>query len=118
MEIKRKKIYRQNDVQGQDFTDAIFESCKFIGLSFKFVNFQGCTFKNCDFSESVLDSVGFFGCQFPGTKLNSLDFGSASIQNCNFAEAVAENCIFQKLKGGSKSERKNLDLRSCNFEGS
>ncbi|MCL4353226.1 pentapeptide repeat-containing protein [Patescibacteria group bacterium] len=29
---------------------------------------------------------------------------------------MAENCIFQKLKGGSKSERKNLDLKSCIFE--
>jgi uncharacterized protein YjbI with pentapeptide repeats len=61
-------------------------------------------------------SIGFSNCKFPGTKLSFLDFGNASILNCDFKEAVAENCIFQKLKGGSKSERKNLDLRSCNFE--
>jgi uncharacterized protein YjbI with pentapeptide repeats len=45
-----------------------------------------------------------------------LDFGNASILNCDFRDAVAENCIFQKLKIGSKSDRRNFDLKSCNFE--
>jgi uncharacterized protein YjbI with pentapeptide repeats len=60
--------------------------------------------------------VGFANCSFPETKLSFLDFGSASIFNCNFEKSVAENCIFQKLKSGSKSERKNLDLRNSQFE--
>jgi len=40
----------------------------------------------------------------------------ASMINCDFVDAVAEGCIFQKLKAGSKSERRKFDLRTCNFQ--
>jgi uncharacterized protein YjbI with pentapeptide repeats len=115
--IYKKKIFTEKDIQGQDFNDSIFESCKFIDLTFRFVNFNDCIFDNCDFSESIFDSVGFSGCKFPETKLSFLDFGGASVMNCDFSNAIASGCIFQKFKGGSKSERKNFDLRSCKFEG-
>jgi fluoroquinolone resistance protein len=115
--ITKKKVFLHKEIQGEDFEDTAFQSCKFIGLSFKFVNFQNCTFKNCDFSESRFDFVGFSNCSFSESKLSFLDFSNTSVQNCDFANSVAENCVFQKLKGGSKNERKNFDLRSCNFEG-
>lgn len=98
-----------------DFINSNFESCKFINLTFKFTNFESCTFVNCDFSGSLFESAGFSGCSFPETKLSYIDLGTVSIFNCNFHKAVAENCIFQKLKIGSKTERLTLDLRSCNF---
>jgi len=114
--IYNKREFSLKELQGEDFSDTTFKSCKFIGLTLKFTNFGSCIFENCDFSESIFESVGFSGCSFPESKLSFLDFSNTSFQNCDFAESVAENCIFQKLKGGSKSERKKFDLRSCNFE--
>ena len=70
--IVKKKVFLQKEIQGEDFEDRIFESCKFTGLIFKFTNFKNCTFKNCDFSGSLFDSAGFFGCKFPGTRLSFL----------------------------------------------
>ena len=113
MLIKRKVVFKEEDVKGGDFNDTAFKNCKFISLGFRFVNFHNCTFENCDFSESLFDSVGFSDCFFPESKLSFLDFSNTSIQNCSFANSLAENCIFQKLKAGSKSEAKRLILGSA-----
>lgn len=112
----KKVIFTNSDIQGKDFNDNTFESCKFIKIVFRFTNFENCKFENCDFSESIFESIGFSNCDFFGTKLSFLDFGSASIFNCKFNNSVAENCIFHKLKGGSKTERKIFDLRNCEFK--
>lgn len=114
--IYKKKIFTEKDVHGRDFNDSVFETCKFVGITFRFTNFNDCKFESCDFSESIFDSIGFSGCKFPDSKISFLDFGTTSVINCDFGQAVAEGCIFQKLKIGSKSERRNFDLRSCNFQ--
>jgi len=113
--IVRSKVFSEEDIGGHDFSDTIFESCKFTGITLKFVNFTKCVFKSCDFSGSFLELVGFSGCTFPDSKLSSLDFGDTSLSDCNFEGAVAENCIFQKLKGPSKSDLKKFILKSCRF---
>jgi len=73
--VIKKKIFTEKDVCGEDFDGLVFESCKFVGLTFKFTNFANCTFESCDFSESLLEATGFFGCKFPGSKISFLDFG-------------------------------------------
>lgn len=112
--VWKGKIFTNPELK-DDFEDCVFETCRFSELEFKFTNFKNCVFKDCDFAGSTFDSVGFFKCSFPGSKLSFTDFGNVSIQNCNFDEALMENCIFQKIKGGSKTERKTLDLKTSSF---
>lgn len=112
----KRRVFGKEDVRGGDYKDTAFDACKFIGIVFKFTNFTNCTFKDCDFSESILESVGFSGCKFPGSKLSFLDFGNASVSACSFNEAIAEGCVFQKLKSGSKVDRKKFDLTDCAFD--
>lgn len=115
--IVKSKTFTESDTGGHDFSDTIFESCKFTGITLKFTCFAKCVFKSCDFSRSFLELVSFSDCKFPCSKLSSLDFGNTSLSMCDFEGAVAENCIFQKLKGSSKSDLKKFILKSCNFLG-
>lgn len=113
--IYKRKIFNEKEVHSRDYNDSIFEACKFSGITFKFSNFVNCIFKSCDFSESYLDLVSFSKCKFPGTKLSFLDFSNTSLMDRNFEQGVMKACIFQKLKAGSKTDRKNYDIRTCNF---
>jgi len=110
--VNKNKIFTEVEVKGKDFSGDVFESCKFTNIKLKFTNFSECLFKSCDFSESYLDLVSFSDCKFPGSKLSFLDFGNTSLNGCDFSGTLAENCIFQKLKGSSKSDLKKFIFAS------
>lgn len=106
------KILNSANLDGKDFDDHIFESCKFTG-DIKFVNFNNCNFVDCDLTGAIFNITSFSKCTFSGSKLSNIDFRDIRIQNCDFSNSVMENCIFQKII--VKNEVKKLDLRNCIF---
>lgn len=112
----KDRIFTSDEVRGKDFEDVTFTKCTFSGTQLRFTSFTHCKFDTCDLSGSFLDSTHFSHCSFPGSRLSFLDFATATLKECNFTHTIMNECIFQQLKDGSKSEQKKFDLQGCTFE--
>lgn len=122
--------------------DVIFEDHSFVDKPLPAGEYEGCTFRNCDFSETDLSGYSFIDCQFydsnlslakltktvfrdiffSGCKLTGLHF-----EDCGVIAFAANDCIFNhstffkiKLKKTTiiNSQLLEADFTACDLTGS
>ena len=113
-QVIRNQVFLSEDLQGKDFFETEFVGCRFNGQSFRFVQFDNCVLRACDFSSSQMEITSFSHCVFPDSKMSFLNFSDVTFENCDFSQTVMENCLFDKNPTLNKPGK--IDLRSCNFQ--
>ena len=71
-----------------DWRECCLDTCRLIGAVMRSSYFCDVTFKNCDFSNSVLASCTFNRVEFISCKLTG-----ANIHNSNFSDVMFKDCI-------------------------
>ncbi|ULT44501.1 pentapeptide repeat-containing protein [Niabella defluvii] len=70
------------------FTDAIYENIDYTGLPLALGEYEGCTFHNCNFSNSNLGKISFIDCVF----------SHCNISNARLTEAIIRDVQFNHCK--------------------
>ncbi len=113
--IHTNKTYAGDELAGQQFVDARFSQCSFPEANLKFTSFRNCTFTACDLSGVILDGTNFTSCAFPECKLSNLNFFSVTFAKCDFSASVMQNCVFEHLRAGGKSQATRFNLTDTDF---
>src|ERR1700743_228089 len=107
----KKQIYLSVRIaEGMEFyvsDNKVFEGLKQADKVITGREFQGCIFRQCDFSNSNLSGNKFFDCVFEGCNMSNIRLQKSFINNVNFLDS--------KVLGVNFSECQNL-LFSVSFE--
>lgn len=79
-------------------------------------SFNGCTFNNCDFSESILRNTKFSSCLFSNCNFSLVKLDGCRLQDVKFSDCKIIGAEFFKCERTFFSANfKNCLLQYCNF---
>ncbi len=120
------------------FSEQDFDKNSFLKENIKKAEYEGCTFRNCDFSRQHLSGFIFSDCRFMDCNLSLVSVKSSALKEIEFIDckisgvdfsqvnpfllelkfvgSIVENCIFQDL-GLKKTSFVNCSLKNTDFSG-
>lgn len=76
------------DLSRLEFTDVLFQNCRFIGCDFENAGFVDVRFENCDLSNCHMENGYFSRCEMSSCKMMGTDFRSSLGSIRSFRTAI------------------------------
>ncbi|WP_199140369.1 pentapeptide repeat-containing protein [Pedobacter sp. ASV12] len=80
------------------YVDQLFEKVPFPATGTRDTQFDGCTFKNCDFTDNDFRGCNFSQCTFEGCNLSMAKFGSIGFDQVRFSHCKMVGADFSNAK--------------------
>lgn len=81
-----------------NISEAVFDTVSFNATTLQSLICEPkTTFKNCQFTDSLIEDFNFRGGEFVGNKFNNSKFINVTLQNCNFDRCEIDGGTLEKL---------------------
>ena len=94
-----------------------FSGADLTGIEFSDLIFEGCKFNETNFSNSNMNNVSFLFCDFTEAKFNNSKFFQAFFHNVSFRNAEIIDGSFKQTIFIDHADFSNADLQGTSFDG-
>lgn len=128
-EIIRDILYRPEALEGdrskfrRQIRNKEFVNVSFTRTRIRFLDFYGCTFRECLFVGSIIEECEFHDCKFLDTNTHKIDFKGVYLNPDSFGECLFPESdqnigthLYQRLMNNSNDENQLSFGRSAAFE--
>ncbi|MEJ5994687.1 pentapeptide repeat-containing protein [Pedobacter sp. Du54] len=115
-QIFEKSIFPLKGTKDTQFEGCNFKNYDFTGINFSSCNFANTTFEDCNFSMIKFGYVGLDNVHFVGCKMVGSDFSTVKdfLFHVNFSNCILDYAAFMKKKN-RKCRFENCSLKGTDF---